>query len=255
VNVWGSLKARLSGKTGPRRASSPKRLGLFPSSGFGALFRHLLEKKGVRTFRDLRRPDLPGRPPRYRVQMVGADVSRGRLVLLPDDIVHYSGFDSPDDLDVALAMRISMSVPAFFRPVALTEKGSGKTCYLVDGGVLSQFPIAYFNLHGRDERPTIGIRIKRPEDIDQTVRIHGPVSLLMACALTAIEGHDARLAESDDWRSRTVLIHGRDVANLNFLLSNEQKSHLFEEGVAAARAFLANPASRSYLRRFRGGAA
>lgn len=244
LKVWGDLKARFVHRNG-RKPVSPKRLGFFPTTGFGALFRELLEKKGVRTFKDLRLPGPPGERPRCRVQMVGADVTRGRLVLLPDDIIHYEGFESPDDLDVSLAMRISMSVPAFFQPVALTQKGTGRLCYLVDGGILSQFPIAYFDTHGPGERPTIGFRLERPEGIDHVLRVHGPVSMLMACALTALEAHDARLADSEDWRGRTVLISGQDVPDLNFLLSREQSERLYEGGVAAARAFLRNNESRA----------
>jgi NTE family protein len=140
-----------------------------------------------------------------------------------------------------------MSVPAFFQPVALTQRGTGRVSYLVDGGLLSQFPIAYFDVHEPERRPAIGFRLERPEDVDHMIRVHGLVSLLMACALTAIEAHDARLAESDDWRTRTVLISGQDIPDLNFLLNEDQKNRLYDGGVTAARAFLADPASRAHL--------
>lgn len=251
IGEW-ALKPRFSEDDIAKRVISTRRLGLFPSSGFGAIFRRLLEKHGVRTFKDLRLPEGPDGKVRYRIQMVGADVSRGRLVLLPQDIVQYEGFSSPDDLDVTLAMRISMSVPAIFRPVALRYKATGKVSYLVDGGILSQFPIAYFGALGSEPRPAIGFRIRRPDRMDELIRVHGPVSLLMACALTAIEAHDAQLAETKDWQRRTVLISGLDIPELNFLLSHEQKQALYDEGVAAAKAFLANPESRAYLERPRG---
>lgn len=251
IGEW-ALKPRFAEDEIAKRVISTKRLGLFPSSGFGAIFRRLLEKHGVRTFKDLRLPEGPDGKVRYRVQMVGADVSRGRMVLLPQDIVQYEGFSSPDDLDVTLAMRISMGVPAIFRPIGLRQKGTGRVCYLVDGGILSQFPIAYFETIGSEPRPAIGFRIMRPDRMDNLIHVHGPVSLLMACALTAIEAHDARLAETKDWQRRTVLISGLEIPELHFLLSIEQKQALYDEGVASARAFLDNPASRAYLERPRG---
>jgi NTE family protein len=230
-----------------RRVISTKRLGLFPSTGFAAILRKLLERKGVRTFRDLRLFARPGAQPRYRITMVGADVTRGRLILLPYDIIHYEGFDSPDDLDVTLAMRISMSIPAVFRPVALRQKGTGRVCYLVDGGILSQFPIAFFETRDVAPRPAIGFRLHKPENSDSGVRITGMMSLLTACALTAIEAHDAQLADLENWATRTVRISGLDISEINFVLSADQKERLYNEGVSAARAFLSNPESRAYM--------
>jgi NTE family protein len=249
---WARLDARVLSRIRDRNRSG-QRMGLFPSTGFEALFRQLLEKKGIRTFKDLRLPDAPDGTPRYRAQMVGADVTRGRLVLLPEDIVHYRDFDSPDDLPVALAMRISMSIPAFFRPVVLERRDTGAPSYLVDGGLLSRFPIAYFATNSPENRPAIGFRLERPETLDSLIRVRGPFSLLLVCALTAIEAHDARLAESDDWRKKTVLIPGQGIPAVHFLLSDEQKTSLYEGGVRAARAYLANPDARSYLARFHKG--
>ena len=46
----------------------------------------------------------------------------------------------PDEQPVADAVRASMSIPFFFRPVSLRAT-SGLTSTLVDGGLLSNFPI------------------------------------------------------------------------------------------------------------------
>ena len=91
----------------------------------------------IRTFRDLRTAD---EDPRYRdtLQVIAADITRGKLLVLPRDIADY-GLD-PDALDVALAVRMSMSLPWFYEPVLLKDT-TGQSCDIVDGGVLSNYPV------------------------------------------------------------------------------------------------------------------
>ena len=76
---------------------------------------------GVSTFRDLaiRDPQLPP-DQRYRLVVTVADVTTGQLVRLPWDYRRVYGLD-PDEQSVADAVRASMSIPFFFRPVTLTS--------------------------------------------------------------------------------------------------------------------------------------
>ena len=86
---------------------------------------------------------------RWKLVVITADVSDGRLVRLPWDYPLY-GLD-PDEQSVAAAVRASASIPFFFEPVRLRTP-SGGTAVLVDGGLLSDFPVDTFDRpHG--ERP------------------------------------------------------------------------------------------------------
>src|SRR5918996_1632812 len=105
---------------------------------------------GVRTFGDLRADDPDsGLPPnqRYSLLVTASDVSRKRFVRLPWDYPLY-GLD-PDEQEVADAVRASASIPFFFEPVTLrsrrTDDAPAAVSTLVDGGVLSNFPIAVFD--------------------------------------------------------------------------------------------------------------
>jgi NTE family protein len=105
--------------------------------------RSQLENLGVRTFGDLAVDDdhlLPER--RYKLVVTVADVTTGQMVRLPWDYHRLYGLD-PDEQAVADAVRASMSIPFFFQPVKLTST-SGLTSTLVDGGLLSNFPIDSF---------------------------------------------------------------------------------------------------------------
>jgi NTE family protein len=73
--------------------------------------RGLLEAKGKRTFGDLvRREDVELRY-RYKLQVIASDVTERRLLVLPRDVPKL-GIEDPDDIDVAHAVRMSMSIPS-----------------------------------------------------------------------------------------------------------------------------------------------
>jgi NTE family protein len=130
--------------------------GIYEGKALLGWLTDLLEAKGVRTFGDLiRRPDAELRY-RYKLQVIASDLTAERLLVLPRD-AHWPGLEDPDDLSVALAVRMSMSIPIFFEPVSFKEPETGREHLLVDGGMLSNFPVWLFD---SDEPlwPTIGVK-------------------------------------------------------------------------------------------------
>ena len=83
--------------------------------------RSQLKNLGVHTFGDLaiRDDSLPAEQ-RYKLVVTVADVTTGQLVRLPWDYRRVYGLD-PDEQSVADAVRASMAIPFFFRPVTLTR--------------------------------------------------------------------------------------------------------------------------------------
>src|SRR5207247_10100682 len=86
-------------------------------------------------------------------------VTTHTLLLLPRD-AQAIGRD-PDDLEVAEAVRMSMSMPVFFEPV--TVQANGRDVILVDGGMLSNFPVWVFDSDGVPDWPTFGLKLVDPE--------------------------------------------------------------------------------------------
>src|SRR5262249_33440358 len=118
-------------------------LGLFKGDQLLSLMRDLLAARNIRTFKDLIIPGREGASDgmrRYRAHFIAADITRGRMLVLPDDMTEEEYGVAPDDLEVALAVRMSVSVPFFFRPVPRTGR-NGVTSYVVDGGLITNFPI------------------------------------------------------------------------------------------------------------------
>jgi NTE family protein len=251
--------------------------GLYKGNYFENLMRQLLARKGVRTFGDLvLREYADSAKYRFKLRVVTSDITQGRMVILPQDIVNYGM--APEDLEVALAVRMSMSIPFFFIPVRLGH------CYFVDGGLLSNFPVEIFDSDGPPEWPTFGFRLVRADEptpaagaptgatagtradapaIDpaangrqtlQVVRhpIQGPLSELMALFFTAMQAHDAYYLQNDKF-VRTITIDTLDVTTTDFNLSQQKKAALYQSGVAAAQSFLTTWDFDAYKAVYRSG--
>ena len=80
---------------------------------------------------------------RSRLVVTASDLTAGRLRLLPQDADAFGL--APDQLRVVDAVRASMSIPVVFRPARWRTAG-GRPAWLVDGGMLSNFPVSVFDL-------------------------------------------------------------------------------------------------------------
>ena len=209
--------------------------GMYEGDFFLNSMRELLGKKHVYTFKDLIREkykdDLRYR---YKLQVVVSDVTGGRMLILPGDIKKFD--IEPDDLEVALAIRMSMSIPYFYQPVKCRTK-TGDVSYLVDGGILSNFPVEIFDDQFSDEPPwpVFGYKLVDPEE-GKPHAITGPLTLFSALFSTMMEAHDARYIQDADFL-RTIPIKTLGIRTTDFGISREQKEALYESGVAGAEEF------------------
>jgi NTE family protein len=129
--------------------------GIYEGEAFRLWIENRLSAKGVRTFGDLIHPAYADQPRyRYRAQVIASDVTERRLLVLPQDAERLG--IAPDELNVALAVRMSMSIPIFFEPVRFRNPQTGTEHLIVDGGMLSNFPIWIFDVDGEPEWPTYG---------------------------------------------------------------------------------------------------
>jgi NTE family protein len=210
-----------------------------------------LGRLGVRTFGDLRRDD-PGDDPavaaadhRYRLVVMATDVTHGRLLRLPWD---YPLFDlDPDEQLVADAVRMSLSIPFYFRPCELRHAGTGEVSTIVDGGVLSNFAIEIFDR--TDDRPprwpTFGVRLfpDLPAGLGDVVPFLGlpmlpTVRLLEQVVATALVGRDQTHLERPGVRDRTLTVDTSGTAITEFGIGAQEKADLVERGRSTAREFL-----------------
>ena len=219
-----------------------------------------LKNLGVDTFGDLYldEDDLPDLR-RSRLVVTVADVTAAQLVRLPWDYRRLYGLD-PDEQSVADAVRASMAIPFFYRPVTLFG-ATGRPSTLVDGGVLSNFPIDTFDrLDGKaPRRPTFGITVvpRIAEGIGEVMpalrplRFFEQTSLLESLLTTMLVGHDQTQLNQPWVRSRAILVESTDVGVLDFDASRQRLEQLFDKGYEAAQAFLSTWDWPEYRARFR----
>jgi NTE family protein len=210
--------------------------GIYEGRYFETTMAKYLAGRNVRTFKDLIIPEYANDPQyRYRLRVVASDVSRKKMLVLPQDISDYG--QNPDDLSVAKALRMSMSIPFFFEPVTEKLKGKGKTCYIVDGGLLSNYPVHLFDQEGAPSWPTFGFNLReRPEPTEAPATIRGPISLGIAIFNTMFSAMDRRYIEERDW-DRTIDIPTLGVSTTDFHLDPDQRRAFIEAGYNAAKKF------------------
>ena len=233
--------------------------GVFEGDYLRAWIAGSLADLGVRTFGDLRVADEDSSLPpeqRYSLVVMASDVSGKRLVRWPWDYRLY-GLD-PDEQSVADAVRASASIPFFFEPVTLRSRdGSGNTVVstMVDGSVLSNFPIAMFDrVDALAPRwPTFGVRLSmRPEGRVSTHEVRGTVSLALSLVETMLEACDAQHIHDPCVQARSVFVDTSGVSPVDFGISEEQQELLLAAGREATVGFLEDWDFAGYLRTCRG---
>lgn len=183
-----------------------------------------LRQKGVQTFGDL---------PAGKLKIIVSDISNGKLVIIPDDLHQYH--ISWESFPVSLAVRISSSIPYFFQPYILYMPNKKKV-YMVDGGLLSNYPIWLFDARHSPRWPTFGYRLRAAEFMQEPNKIRGPLTMFMALFSTMMEAHDRRHIEEAN-ASRTVFIPVENIKATDFNLTTKQKKQLVELGRSQTKQF------------------
>ena len=236
--------------------------GIYKGDHFLDWMRELLAAKNIHTFADLR---TEWTDPKYRsrLQVIASDISARQLLVLPRD-AEVLGIE-PDELEVALAVRMSMSIPIFFKPVRIENASTNHEHLIVDGGILSNFPVWLFDCEDEEmpDWPTFGLllvepdpktpiteRIPAPEHAPRGVR--GLVALLSSMVHTMLEAHDRLYVEKAQY-ARTVPIPTLGVRTTEFDLPRDRAQALYDSGRGAAEKFLATWDFQAYIAEFRSG--
>ncbi len=198
-----------------------------------------LEKANVRTFHDLAIKDEGGslaEHQRYSLVVHASDLSRHALVRLPWDYGEY-GLEA-DKKRVVDAVRASMSIPFYFRPVQVqTENGIATW---VDGGLLSNFPITVFDrTDGKQPRwPTWGVRLSGQPQVSRDRPIHTAIGLAVSCIETLSGDWNRYRLTEEGVNRRTIYVDTTGVAATDFGIDLPTRQRLFASGRTAARTFL-----------------
>ncbi len=197
----------------------------------------------------------------YRLVVTSSDVTNGRLALLPWDFQTHYPTSAPGGgaggRSVAEAVRCSMSIPFFYEPHQLDYQGGPKlddkrTALMVDGGMLSNFPVQVFDR--TDDKaprwPTFGIKLSsRPSDVVPPKGVDGPVDFAKSLITTMMGFSDRAHIEDPTVVARTIFVDTFGVSATDFDRVSDDaglRNKLFESGAAAATAFLDGDGTPEY---------
>ncbi|MGP4061738.1 patatin-like phospholipase family protein [Halobacillus sp. H74] len=202
------------------------RMGLYKGNQLEFLLEEWLEEKGVRTFADI---------PQGSLKVICSDLTLGRIVVLPDDLKKVYGIE-PATFSVAKAVRMSSGLPYFFIPVKIHGK-RGKSV-IVDGGVLSNFPLwIWEKKEGCRTRPIIGMKLSDEPDKLPEQKIQNAIQMFHALFKTMQQAHDARYI-SRSMSKDIIFIPVNTIETTDFDMSEEEKEALMHLGHEHAREFL-----------------
>ncbi|KAK9804354.1 hypothetical protein WJX72_008761 [[Myrmecia] bisecta] len=204
------------------------------------------------------------------------EARQGRMMLVASDITTQVRAEfpayaklywaEPGRVHPAEFVRASMSIPGFFVPKEVDNLPQGpdalanweaagfvpevdakgqpqlpRKATLVDGGVLSNFPINAFHQPGVPLMPTFGVRFGRNAKTNNTTftDVTNPLKLVTAMFASSRQILDRDfLRKNADYRQLVTSIDAEDFDWLNFNLDQRQKVELFARGAEAAARFL-----------------
>lgn len=201
-------------------------MGLYKGNVFEKWLYEKLAQRGIKTFGDL---------PENHLKIIVSDISLGKLVIIPDDLERLYGVD-PRTFSVARAVRMSASYPYLFTPKSIKGKNN-KTSMLIDGGILSNFPLWIFQDKGQNRRPVLGITLSDSVENIVPTKINNSLDMLQALFNTMILAHDARYI-SKIKEDNIIFIPVKQVKSTNLKLTEADKTLLIQLGEMKTAEFL-----------------
>lgn len=189
---------------------SPTGYGAFSTDKFYEWIKKLLADKGITDFKSLK--DI-------YLRVFAVDIVNQKLLQFDKDV-------SPD-LEVADAVRQSMSIPLFF------QAKCAKDLFVVDGGVLANYPIDTYNDQG-GLTTTIGLKLISEEATLPPSTPSNILAYIMRIFETMQFANERIHVEEAKW-AKTIPIPCGTISPINFNLKDEEKKFLWDSGYSAAQ--------------------
>ena len=155
------------------------------------------------------------------------------------------------DLPLKTAVRISMSVPLYFGAVFMNDQHQvvrkprkNQTYHvMVDGGLTANYPIGLFDIGGRPNPETLGLKLERPEQIQQLGTGNG----LATYAIRNVNGYVSAFYNyvienlnpaSASEKNRTIHISMDGIKPRVRRMQTDEMQRLYQSGERAAQLFI-----------------
>ncbi|WP_315080977.1 patatin-like phospholipase family protein [uncultured Clostridium sp.] len=216
--------------------------GFYSGDYFEKWIDNLLKAKSKTKFKDV---CVNGKS---KLKIIAADITNSTMLILPDDLKKY-GID-PMEFEISKAVRMSMSIPFFFKPVELNNDRG--TNFIVDGGILSNYPIWIFDTEGKPEYPTFGFNL---DENELSYTAQGKTNFLyysydvMSTCIFSHNSEENYIRDKD--LVRTIDIPTLGVSTTDFNISREKSLALYQSGYDSTANFLKEWDFEKYVNNYR----
>lgn len=193
------------------------------------------------TFRDFREASLHvGNRTFFDLFITGTDISNRTSRVF--------SYETTPDMEVALAVRISMSIPLFFESIPYQYPGTSEPQFYADGGVMWNYPIGIFDdpKYGRrlsnglnDE--TLGFFPYTSPESTNYREVKGVIDYMGALFESLLLVQEQLVLYGARNKERTLFIddEGISMTNFNIVSGDEVYGKLFASGYESAKGFFA----------------
>lgn len=202
--------------------------------------RELIEAKGKKNFGDI---TINGTS---KLKVIASDITKRDILILPDDLIKYD--IDPMKFEIAKAVRMSIALPFYFNPVKLNySKGNS---YVVDGGLLSNFPVWIFDVKNKPRWPTIGFKLNENLTKYSASGKTDLISYILDLMGTFVDRNEEMYLNDKD-SVRTIDIPTLGVKTTQFEISKELSLKLFNSGYEEAKKFTSSWNFEAYISKYR----
>ncbi|ATW26858.1 patatin-like phospholipase family protein [Candidatus Formimonas warabiya] len=198
------------------------------------------------TFADFKDPGIhKGNRPFLDLYVIGTDISSRMSKVF--------SYETTPNMEVAEAVRISMSIPLFFEAIKVTDYEINRHPLLnifSDGGVTRNYPINLFDAINIQEQflygvnaQTLGARFRSEIKYTEITSFLGFITNLV---LTFLQVQQDMYRNSPADAARSIEIYTNDISAVDFNISPNDQTYrfLYQQGYAAANNYFK---SRNYL--------
>jgi len=213
-----------------------------------------LVRKDAYTFADFRNRDI------HRDRQDFLD-----LFITGTDITHRTArvfsFETTPDMEVALAVRISMSIPLFFEAIEYQYPGTASPQIYADGGIMWNYPVSLFDeprfgriQHNGTNEETLGFFIFTSPERTEYKPVNSMIDYISALFESLLLVQEHLTMNSERNLQRTVFIDDCGVRSTDFDIEagDDRYRMLYESGYTATKNFFDRKTDWSSLfRKFR----
>lgn len=207
-----------------------------------SIARQFSVSKDSYTFADFRNPLIHvGNRKFLDLYITGTDISNRSSRVF--------SFETTPDMEVAMAVRISMSIPLFFEAVSYQYPGTDKPQTYVDGGIMLNYPVGIFDdakycrkLQRGINPETLGFFLYSSPEDTKYKEILNMIDYGGALFDTLLTVQEQLVFGSEKNKGRTVFIDDKGVSYDDFSVKTDDGKYtmLYRSGLTATEDFFAN---------------